>query len=163
MLTLILMRHAKSSWGDPSLDDHDRPLNARGRSSAEALGAWLREKHFLPDRALVSTAARTQETFMRLALKCPADYVPALYHASASQMMQVLQRVKGNTVLMVGHNPGIAQFAGQLAETLPTHPRFYDYPTCATWVAKFETTSWDGLDWRSGKTLDFVIPRELIG
>ena len=59
MRRLVLMRHAKSSWGDPGLDDHDRPLNKRGKRSAEALGDWLRAQTIVVDEALVSSSART--------------------------------------------------------------------------------------------------------
>jgi phosphohistidine phosphatase len=163
MLTLILMRHAKSSWTDPELSDHARSLNGRGRASATALGDWLKGSGHLPDTALVSTAQRTRETFERLKLPCSATFTPQLYLASASEMMRVLQNARGQNVLMIGHNPGIAQFAGELAHTLPSHPRFYDYPTCATWVAQINIKSWSALEWRSAQTVDFTIPRELLG
>ena len=61
-LQLILMRHAKSSWDDPAAADFDRPLNGRGRRSAKALGHWLRQRGWLPDRVLCSSARRTRET-----------------------------------------------------------------------------------------------------
>ena len=62
-LTLILTRHAKSDWDDPTLDDHDRPLNKRGRAASLALGRWMADAGWKPDEALVSTAARTAETY----------------------------------------------------------------------------------------------------
>ena len=68
MKRLILMRHAKSDWGDPMLPDHDRPLNKRGRRAASALGHWMREAGLRPDQILCSSATRTQETCARLAL-----------------------------------------------------------------------------------------------
>lgn len=64
---------------------------------------------------------------------------------------------------MVGHNPGIADFAEQLLNQPPDHPRFWDYPTGATLVAQFDITDWRALTWGSGRAVDFVLPRELIG
>src|SRR6056297_2318257 len=70
MRRLVLMRHAKSSWGDPGLDDHDRPLNKRGKQSAKALGDWLRAQTIVVDQALVSSSVRTVETMQRLKVDC---------------------------------------------------------------------------------------------
>jgi phosphohistidine phosphatase len=160
---LILMRHAKSGWDDPTLDDHDRPLNGRGRVSTDAMGEWLRHKKILPDQALVSSAARTRETFARLGLKCDAGFSRDLYLASASQIMRALKQATGECVLMIGHNPGIAEFAHDLVKEAPAHTRFFDYPTCATLVAEFEIDSWADLRPGSGTTVEFTIPRELTG
>lgn len=161
-LCLILMRHAKSSWDDPRQADHDRPLNTRGRRSADALGDWLRDKGYLPDQARSSSSRRTQETFERLRLTCPVDYQPSLYHAGPAAMMDVLQQAKGQTVLMLGHNPGIAEFAAQLVTHPPAHARFHDYPTCATLVAGFSVSSWSEIGFGTANPIEFVIPRELI-
>lgn len=160
---LILMRHAKSGWDDPTLDDHDRPLNGRGRVSAGALGDWLRTKGILPDQALVSSAARTRETFARLGLACDAGFDRALYLAPPMAMMTALKAATGTTVLMIGHNPGIAELAHDLMAKLPDHTRFHDYPTCATLVADFEIDDWAALSAGTGTLVEFVIPRELTG
>ena len=160
---LILMRHAKSGWDDPTLDDHDRPLNGRGRVSAQALGDWLRTKKILPDQGLVSSAARTRETFALLGLSCDTAFSRDLYLASASQMMRALKQATGECVLMIGHNPGIAEFAHDLVQEPPSHTRFFDFPTCATLVVEFEIDSWSDLHPNSGTALEFVIPRELTG
>lgn len=161
--TLILMRHAKSDWNDPLLDDHERPLNGRGRVSAKALGDWLRIKSILPDQALISSAVRTRETFARLGVTCDAIFTDALYHASEARMLTELKGASGETVLMLGHNPGIAGFAHDLVQTPPNHARFYDYPTCATLVAEFDIDRWADLDPCTGSVREFVIPRELTG
>lgn len=160
--TLILMRHAKSSWDDYTLADHDRPLNKRGRRSATALAEWLATKPWQPDQALVSTATRTQETFAGLGLSLTADFTRTLYHADAAEMQLVLETASGNTVLMIGHNPGISLFAQALAATAPDHPRFADFPTGATVVMSFDIADWDRIEPRTGEVLDFVIPRELM-
>lgn len=160
--TLILMRHAKSSWDDYTLADHDRPLNKRGRRSAKALGEWLATKPWQPDQALVSTATRTQETYAGLGLSLGADFTRTLYHADAAEMQLVLETANGETVLMIGHNPGISLFAKDMAATTPKHPRFADFPTGATALMEFDIASWDDVEPGTGKVLDFVIPRELM-
>ena len=163
MKRLALMRHAKSSWSSPVSEDHARPLNARGRRSAKALGDWLRAENLKIDQALVSTATRTRETFAALGLECDVTYLDGLYHAGAHDMRASLSKATGDCVLMLGHNPGIAWFAHQLVSTPPNHPRFADYPTCATLVARFEIERWQDLQPGQGQTEAFVIPRELLG
>ena len=160
-MRLILMRHAKSSWDARAASDIDRPLNTRGARSAIALGNWLRQNGHMPTEALVSAAKRTMQTFEGLALECPVQFKRALYHAGPNAMMQVLGSATAPTVLMIGHNPGIAEFAERLVQTAPDHPRFYDYPTGATLVADFTASEWAHVDWHSGKVVDFVVPREL--
>lgn len=162
--TLILMRHAKSDWGAPSLPDKLRPLNARGQRSATALGDWLRAKGHLPQTVLCSSAIRTRETLAGLGLmNTTVNYSDDLYHAEADVMFQVLKRASSDTVLMIGHNPGICDFAQMLMEDAPDHIRFHDYPTCATLVARFDIADWMALQWRSGQPVDFTVPRDLIG
>jgi len=162
-LRLILMRHAKSSWGDPAQDDHQRPLNGRGRRSAEALGTWLKANNITPDQILVSSAQRTQETLEGLKLEAVKNISDALYHASPAAMMQVLKQATGQTVLMLAHNPGIAWLARDLVVRPPEHPRFGDYPTGATLVADFEIDQWRDLKPGTGRVINFVTRRELIG
>ena len=163
MKRLILMRHAKSSWDDPAVEDHDRPLNGRGRVSARVLGDWLRDRGYLPDLVLSSSAARTRETYAGLKIMCDARFLPELFHAEPETMLHTLRRADGDTVLMLGHNPGIGWFAQSLVSVPPPHPRFYDYPTCATLVADFDVGSWDELGTGTGTAVDFIIPRELTG
>jgi len=161
MKRLILMRHAKSDWGDPMLPDHDRPLNKRGRRAASALGHWLRDTGHLPDEILCSTAARAQETLARLALAPAPALLDPLYLAEPTEMLTILRKAHGDTVLMIGHNPGIAEFAASLVATPPAHDRFDDYPTGATLVAGFDTGNWRDLAPGTGRVQHFVIPREL--
>ena len=160
-LTLILMRHAKSDWGSPGLADHDRPLNGRGLRDAPAMGQWLREMGHLPDQVLCSTATRTRQTLSGLGIDAPTTFLPALYHADPATMHDALQQAQGRKVLMIGHNPGIAAFADGMLRDAPDHPRFHDYPTCATLVAEFDLESWADLRSETGRALDFVIPADL--
>ncbi len=162
-LTLILTRHAKSSWDDPMLEDHDRPLNKRGRKSALAISGWLQHNGWLPDEVLSSTSARTRETWDRMGLK--ADKIcfhRSLYHAAPEDMLIELSGATEPTVLMLGHNPGIAGFANRILRDTPNHARFNDYPTCATTVIRFLITDWADIQWNSGEVLGFTLPRELM-
>jgi phosphohistidine phosphatase len=160
-LTLILMRHAKSDWGGLALPDHDRPLNPRGALDAPAIGAWLQAHGHVPDQVLCSTATRTRETLSGLGFDAPTTFLPALYHADPDTMSEALQDAIGQSVLMVGHNPGIAAFAADLLEDAPDHPRFDDYPTSATLIARFEMDTWGDLRWGMGEAVAFVIPADL--
>ena len=164
-LRLILVGHAKSAWGDPLAADHDRALNARGRDAAVRVGRWLAAEGHLPDSAQVSTALRTRETWDLIAAQLPrapeARFVAALYHASPEVMLRSLHKAEGATLLMLGHNPGIAGFAGWLMHGPPQHARFRDYPTCATLVAEFPVDSWAEVAPGTGAALAFVVPREL--
>lgn len=160
--TLILMRHAKSSWDDVTLPDHDRPLNDRGRASAKAMGDWLRAQGYRPDAAVSSSSARTVETFRNLGFDIPVEYTRALYHAGPEVMMDVLRDQSAQTVLLLGHNPGIADFSDRLVTHAPRHPRFADYPTCATCVIGFDADRWNQIGWRAGQPIDFAIPREVM-
>ncbi|MGY3437923.1 MULTISPECIES: SixA phosphatase family protein [unclassified Marinovum] len=160
-LRLILMRHAKSDWDSPWQDDHARGLNARGQRSAEVLGDWLRREGHVPDAAISSDATRTRETFAGLALDCPVRFTPALYLADAGTMLDELRQARGATVLMIGHNPGIAEFARQLVSAAPDHPRFADCPTGATLVAEFPA-AWNEITFGTGTAVDFTVPRDLM-
>ncbi|MGR3461990.1 MAG: SixA phosphatase family protein [Roseovarius sp.] len=162
MKRLILMRHAKSDWGDPTLPDRDRPLNARGRRSATALGGWLRAKGAVPDQILCSSSERTQETCARLNLPLAPGLHDALYLAEVPDMLRLLRGATGSQVLMLGHNPGIAEFAACLVAAPPDHPRFGDYPTGAALVARFEIDDWADVAPGTGTALHFTIPRDLI-
>lgn len=163
--TLILIRHAKSDWDDPRLDDFDRPLNPRGRRSAEAVGRWLAARGHVPDACLLSGALRTVETWEILSSAFPAPPRARedrrLYHAPREVILDVLRRAEGTTVALIGHNPGFADFATSIAARAPAHPRFADYPTCATTVMRFGTETWDGIGWGQADVVDFTVPRDL--
>lgn len=160
---LILTRHAKSAWDTPAPSDHARPLNKRGRRSAAALGQWLRDTGHLPDQVISSSSQRTRETHELMVLDAPAIFTERLYLASSDMMFQVLGEAEHPNVLLLGHNPGIAAFAHSMANRPPDHSRFDDYPTGATTVLEFDIENWGELSWGSGKLLDFIVPRELLG
>jgi len=163
---LILTRHAKSSWDDPAVADHDRPLNTRGKSAAADLGQWLASRGHLPDVVLCSDAVRTQQTWTGIQpmLGAAPELVlkPALYHAGPDVMLAVLRHATAQSVMMVGHNPGIAEFAERLLQRPPLDDTFRRFPTGATLVADFAIESWADLQPGTGVVVDFVVPRELV-
>lgn len=165
MKRLILTRHAKSSWDDPLTPDHDRPLNERGKLAAADLGQWLASRGYIPDEVLCSDALRTRKTWSGIAPALPGTPVlelkPALYHAGPDVMLAVLRHAKGDSVMMIGHNPGIAEFATRLVAHAPSNPDFHRYPTGATLVADFNIDTWEQLTFGSGVVDDFIVPREI--
>lgn len=158
---LILTRHAKSAWDDPTLDDHDRPLNDRGRRSALALGDWMASRGYEPEEVLCSSSARTQETWTVIAgapleVRPVIRIEPTLYHATPETMMAVLKTATMPTVMMLGHNPGISEFAAMLPARPPLDPDFRRYPTGATLVVDFQIENWADLQPGQGSVMDFV-------
>lgn len=149
-MKLILLRHTKSDWDDPLLDDHERPLNARGREAAAKLGAWLKAQGHLPDRILCSTASRTRETLTRLALPTVETQVRRdLYLAPAPHILSLA--TGPGSLLIVAHNPGIAEAASQAVAAPPDHPKFLAYPTGACTVIDTDTR----------RAIAFTVPRDL--
>lgn len=129
MRTVLLLRHAKSSHADSALADHDRPLAERGRRAAPRMGRLLVDAELVPDAIISSTARRTQETAELLAEECafegPLLYDERLYLASSRTIAAVLSRspARFNTILIVGHNPGLEDLVRRLTrrdETMPT-------------------------------------------
>lgn len=165
MRRLILMRHAKSSWADPSQRDLDRPLNKRGRRSAALVGAWMKRKRLRPGLALVSSARRTQETWSGIVAEAgtaETSYLPELYHAGPETMLAVLRRAANvDCVLLLGHQPGIGAFAERLLAEPPGDAEFAKYPTGAVAVIDFARERWDDVGWGDGRLVEFVVPRAL--
>ena len=160
MKTLVLMRHAKSSYsGD--LSDFDRSLNERGNRSATALGNWLRSNDLLPDFALVSAAKRTVETFDKLKINCPLKKKRILYLAPSEEIFHQLRQVNANRLLLICHNPGISEFSQEILSQWPIHPQFESFPTCSTCVIDFDLSDWSSLKFESGKIKKFITPRDL--
>ncbi|MBF9035791.1 histidine phosphatase family protein [Rhodobacterales bacterium HKCCE2091] len=166
-LRLILLRHAKSDWNDAGLDDHDRPLNERGRDAAPRIGAWLARDGHEPDAAMVSTARRTVETWalVSAAFADPPEPVfsRGLYLASPGQILAQVRGAEGRALLVIGHNPGIGSLARSLAATPPDHPKFARYPTGAATVLEFAGEDWSAIGPGHGRTIAFTVPRDLTG
>lgn len=129
MKKLLLMRHAKSSWADPDIPDHERPLKKRGRKDAETMGKMLKTKGMEPDLIMSSTAVRAKETAEILAETCKCKkeiiFLDSLYMAEPADILHAIEKHgKDKKVIMViGHNPGLEAFlqiADGKVETLPT-------------------------------------------
>lgn len=172
MKKVILLRHAKSSWDDPDLDDHDRPLNERGRRAAPVSAAWLAGRGHRPDTVLCSSAERARETFAlaREALGNPPEPEPerGLYHAMPARMRDRLAALDGacEVAMLIGHEPGIGALTRKLSDGR-ARPRcaraFQHFPTAAAAVLEFDIADWSALAYGIGRFVDFAVPRELIG
>ena len=164
MKTLILLRHAKSSWKHPELSDLERPLNKRGRRDAPRIGAWLNEKIQSPELVLCSPSVRTIATIskvghaMGLAGK---DYhtEDRLYHAGPEILEQIVHSCpeEKNSLLLVGHNPGLTEFANQLC---PDHA-VDNIPTCGLYAIRFSCSSWKEINAKNAEFLFFQYPKNL--
>lgn len=172
MKTVILMRHAKSSWDDPGLADHDRPLNKRGRRSAPAIAAWLGERGHVPDTVLCSSAARARETFELLRQGLPAALPDpvierGLYHAAPAALRERLAALDQAcaAAMIIGHEPGLGALTRKLSDG-QADPRcaraFEHFPTAAAAVLKFDISDWSSLADGIGRFTDFAVPRELL-
>ena len=127
MKTLLLLRHAKSAWSDPRLDDHDRPLNGRGERAAKAMADHIARQGPRPDLILCSTAMRTRQTLAPLVKRLGSPAPPislenGLYLASEEVLLAHIRAVADGvpTVLLIGHNDGIGQLAADLAASGPS-------------------------------------------
>ncbi|WP_313796494.1 SixA phosphatase family protein [Falsirhodobacter algicola] len=164
MPRLVLIRHAKSGWDDPCLTDHQRPLAPRGQEAAPKIGAWLAAQGVMPDEVLCSDACRTRQSWDLIAPHLgdvvPA-LVPALYHAGPDVILRHLRGATGQCVVIVGHNPGIGEFAGMILRTLPDHAAFAAYPTAATLIADLPGDGWGAASYGSATPVAFTVPRDL--
>ena len=167
MLTLITMRHAKSGWDDPGIEDRDRPLSDRGRRDAPRIGQWLHNAAPLPDLILCSSAQRTLETAQAVAgqLDGAPEPIPRddLYMARSDRLLSVLRAATGGTVMVIAHNGGIGDFAARMVRDAPEHERFADYPTAATCVMEFDAETWAEVRPGTGRVTGFVVPGDLEG
>jgi phosphohistidine phosphatase len=164
---LYLLRHAKSSWKDTSLPDHDRPLAGRGRRAAKAIARHLREQGIEPQLVLCSTARRARETLDRIepALGAPAiELEHDLYAASAPALLERLRSVPDtiDSVLLIGHNPGLQELALDLVRPSPTARELAaKYPTAALATLAFRESSWRECGHKTGELVALVRPRDL--
>ncbi|RMH22993.1 MAG: histidine phosphatase family protein [Gemmatimonadetes bacterium] len=170
MKTLLLLRHAKSSWDEPSLDDFDRPLSARGRRDAPRIGRWIAEHELAPDLALVSPARRTRETWSLVEPELGkgdvrVEFDPALYLASPAEMLTAVRAAPeaAERLLVLAHNPGTQALAlllssGDEAARRAMHAKF---PTAALAVLDFDVDRWLDAGPGGARLRAFVRPRDL--
>ncbi len=162
MKTLLLMRHAKSSWKHPELPDQDRPLNKRGEKDAPHMGKYLREKKLVPQIILASPAKRVSQTvdgmLEKMNFKGKAEYVDSLYLAEPSSYIATLQTIddKFDRVLVVGHNPGLEGLLQILSGKVES------LPTAAIAQLKLPIEHWADIgEGTRGELVDRVKPRDL--
>jgi phosphohistidine phosphatase len=143
--TLVMIRHAKSSWANPLQSDFERPLNDRGEHDAPMMGERLKKKGIIPDLIIASTAKRAKQTAKKIAKEVDYDvdkiqWQEKLYHCIPSVFEEVIYEIDSSvkTVFIVAHNPGISSFANQLSDKFHTD----HMPTCGIVGAKFEADEW---------------------
>jgi phosphohistidine phosphatase len=160
---LVLVRHAKSSWADPDLVDRDRPLKGRGRRAAALLAQHLRDTGVRPDLALCSSATRARQTLELLSLPATTDVLieEELYGAQARELLARVRRIPAPvmSVLLVGHNPAIEEFARMLVRANDVVPE--TFPTGAVADLRIPIDGWPELAAGTGRLDAFVIPRQL--
>lgn len=173
MLTLMLLRHAKSDWDDPKMDDHDRPLSDRGRNDAPRMGKYLRSEKLELALVVCSTSVRTRETWdlvaPELKTKPKVRFERGVYLAAWPSLLTLVQQTPATvpSLMMIGHNPGFEQ----LAAVLSAPPRNTEererqtsmakkFPTCALAVLEFDG-AWRDVKEGSGMLTDFTRPKDL--
>lgn len=167
MKRLILIRHAKSSWSSGAADDQSRPLNDRGHAAAGKVGNWLKSEGYIPDQVLSSNATRCAQTWEGIAPALGSDpeasFHEPLYLASPQAMLTALQSASGGTVLMLGHMPGIGEFARDLRrDPPPAHDAFRKYPSGAVTVLDFKVENWGEVQMGTGKFIAYTAPKALL-
>ena len=163
--TLIIMRHAKSSWAEPGTRDHDRALNDRGRRDAPRMGEWLGASDWDPDLVLVSSARRAQETFEGVIkgykTSMDAETVNDIYGAEPDTLLGLAQAQTKPCVMMIGHNPGLEEVLRYLVPQRDLnvgHQKLV--PTAAIYVVEF-ACDWYEVAAASGAVLAHARPRQL--
>lgn len=159
---LFLVRHAKSSWKNITLADHDRPLKKRGYKNAILMGRRLIRRSQRPDLITSSSAVRALVTAEILApyLDIDPDNViidPSIYGSGGRKMMNIIERFDDRfaEVMLVGHNPGITRLASRLTD----HP-IANVPTCGIVVIRFETDQWATVGRAPATLLEFDYPKK---
>jgi phosphohistidine phosphatase len=162
MRTLLLLRHAKSSWKDASLQDFDRPLNIRGKSAAKLVGRFIRRQKLKPDLVLSSPAMRARETIdsvLESSGRSPeVRYDERIYEAGPLRLLEVISQVEEQlqVVLLVGHNPGLEE----LLELLTGQRE--RLPTAALAKITIETDEWTKVGDKKGRLDWLAKPKELL-
>jgi len=172
MRQLLLLRHAKSSWDDPSLPDHARPLNARGKRAAIAMAGVMHGLGLAPDIVLVSSARRTLQTLEALAPLPDSPIVEPMddiYLAPWQRLLEILREAPetARSLLLIGHNPGMHDLAlalagpAGMARPAPGTQRLAaGYPTGS--LAEFAIAApWRMLESGGGRLVRFIAPNDL--
>ena len=162
MKTLLVLRHAKSSWKDSGISDFERPLNTRGKRAAVLIGSFMRKKKLRPDLILSSTATRARETIglvlesarLVVELRCDAR----LYLASADRLTEIISQIEDDRseVMLVGHNPGMEELLPRLTRVVER------MPTGALAKIVLEVDRWSEVSKTNSGRLEWLVkPKEL--
>jgi phosphohistidine phosphatase len=149
--SLLILRHAKSSWKNPDLPDHDRPLNKRGKNDAPRMGKLLRKENLIPDVIISSTAMRAYATAKEVAKACgykgEVMRDRSLYAAGPKAYFEVVSCLSNNyhRVLVVGHNPSIEELVEIVTGEIQT------MPTCSLAYLKLQINKWSEMDYETTK------------
>ena len=172
MRRLLLFRHAKAERSEPGMEDRSRKLIERGRKDAARIGAYMASHALVPDRALISPSARTQETwkFAAAAIRsAPAGAsVERLYDATPHAILAAIKETpaSAHTLLVVGHNPGLHELALMLVASGDIEIREQlreKLPTAGLIIIDFAFDEWSKVHPRSGRLERFITPKLLDG
>lgn len=158
---LILVRHAKSDWGDFTLKDFDRPLNQRGHKNAPEMAARLVEKGMKPEAIVTSTALRAMTTakYFASAWEFNADHFftePAIYEATTNTLLRVVNQLdnKFDKIVLFGHNPGLTDLLNYLSDE-----QISNMPTCSVAIIDFPFDDWSMVSGGTGDLVLFDYPK----
>ncbi|MEP3112893.1 histidine phosphatase family protein [Nisaea sp.] len=169
--TLLLLRHAKSSWNSLADRDFERPLNRRGERSAAVVGIMMKQEKIFPDLVLCSSARRTLQTrdIIRpyLPRNCPVEESSRIYEASVRDVFTVLSEFPDNVQepLVIGHNPGLEQLTLSLCGTVGGEElsRVQEkFPTGALATIELAIDAWKDIAPGKGQLRRFVVPKDLV-
>ena len=167
MKQLLLLRHAKSSWADDGLADHERPLAPRGRKAGKQLARWIAEHEVRPDLVVCSSAVRAQQTFALVEAALgdpPTSTEDGLYAASCATLLARVRQLPetASSALFVGHNPGLADLCLLLTASSERRDRVAEnLPTGALAALELPIDAWPAIETGEARLLELILPREL--
>ncbi|HEX3676630.1 MAG TPA: histidine phosphatase family protein [Sphingomicrobium sp.] len=170
MKHLAILRHAKSSWDDPHLEDFNRPLNDSGWKAARRMGRELEKRDMKFDLVIASPAARVRETIdgltHRLRLNVEIRFEPRMYAACEEMLLKIVRDIRegAHAPLLVGHNPGLQQLLVALTHKDPDDLRSRvqeKFPTAALATIELPTHRWSEVMPATGKITELILPKEL--
>ncbi len=170
MKTLLLMRHGKSDWENPFLDDHDRPLARRGQRAAVRMGEWLLAQKLAPDTVLMSSATRVVQTWDHVQSKLAADVTATpdenLYMIGADALISKIRQTDSavDSLMIVNHEPTLSVATEILAKP-PAPPSctraFQKFPTAAIARIELDIKRWSEVRQNAGRFVQFIRPKQL--
>lgn len=163
MKNLYIIRHAKSSWDDSTLSDHDRPLNERGFRNANFMANLLKNKNIFPELIISSTAERATQTAHIfsdvLSYSNKVKFDSRIYEATTQNLIEVVSQIDDNynIVFLFGHNPGLLNFANFISSQ-----QIYNLPTCAIIGFEFQHEKWVNISRHSAKIILSEYPKKYL-